>query len=39
LSTMRLQYMNQSGEGFADIDNTVMLQYVMNFGEHGAHEF
>jgi hypothetical protein len=38
-STIRLQYMNQSGEGFADIDNTVMLQYVMNFGEHGAHEF
>ncbi len=38
-STIRLQYMHQSGEGFTNIDNTVMLQYVMSFGEHGAHEF
>ena len=38
-STIRLQYMHQSGEGFSDINDTVLLQYVMSFGEHGAHEF
>ena len=38
-STLRLHYMHQSGEGFEEIDSTVMLQFVMSFGEHGAHEF
>lgn len=38
-STIRLQYMHQSGEGFTELDNSVMLQYVVSFGEHGAHEF
>jgi len=38
-STIRLQYMHQSGEGFTDMNNAIMLQYVMSFGEHGAHEF
>ncbi|WP_148212564.1 hypothetical protein [Hahella chejuensis] len=38
-STIRLQYTRQTGEGFSDIDSAILLQYVMSFGEHGAHEF
>ena len=39
-STVRLQYTNQRGNGFdLETDNIVTLQYVMTFGDHGAHEF
>lgn len=38
-STVRLQYTHQEAEGFEQADNTVMLQYVMSFGAHGAHGF
>lgn len=38
-STVRLQYTHQEAHGFEDADNTVMLQYVMSFGAHGAHGF
>lgn len=38
-STLRLQYTRQSGEGFSAVDNSIVVQYVMSFGEHGAHEF
>lgn len=38
-STVRLQYTRQEADGFEKADNTVMLQYVMSFGAHGAHGF
>lgn len=38
-STLRLQYTLQDAYGFEEADNTVTLQYVMSFGEHGAHGF
>ncbi|TGN39252.1 hypothetical protein [Marinobacter confluentis] len=38
-STVRLQYTHQEADGFEKADNTVMLQYVMSFGAHGAHGF
>ncbi|MGM0767957.1 MAG: hypothetical protein ACQEV6_08025 [Pseudomonadota bacterium] len=38
-STVRLQYTHQEAHGFEKADNTVMLQYVMSFGAHGAHGF
>ena len=38
-STLRLQYTLQEAYGFEEADNTVTLQYVMAFGEHGAHGF
>jgi len=38
-STVRLQYTHQEAHGFEEADNTVMLQYVMSFGAHGAHGF
>jgi hypothetical protein len=38
-STLRLHYLHQSGDGLEEIDNTIMFQFVMSFGEHGAHEF
>lgn len=38
-STVRLQYTHQSGDGFDDADNTVMVQYVMSLGAHGAHGY
>lgn len=38
-STVRLQYTRQDGEGFDQADNTVMVQYVMSLGAHGAHGF
>ena len=38
-STVRLQYTHQEAEGFEKADNSVMLQYVMSFGAHGAHGF
>lgn len=38
-STVRLQYTHQEADGFEEADNTVMLQYVMSFGAHGAHGF
>lgn len=38
-STVRLQYTHQEALGFEEADNTVMLQYVMSFGAHGAHGF
>jgi len=38
-STVRLQYTHQSGDGFDNADNTVMLQYVVSLGAHGAHGF
>lgn len=38
-STVRLQYTHQEAYGFEEADNTVMLQYVMSFGAHGAHGF
>lgn len=38
-STVRLQYTHQDGKGFAQADNTVMVQYVLSLGAHGAHGF
>lgn len=38
-STLRLQYTRQTGSGFSTVDNAIVAQYVMSFGEHGAHEF
>lgn len=38
-SKIRLQTLHQSGEGWNDIESAVLLQFVMSFGEHGAHEF
>lgn len=38
-STVRLQYTHQEAEGFEKADNSIMLQYVMSFGAHGAHGF
>lgn len=38
-STVRLQYTHQDGHGFDNADETVLLQYVMTFGAHGAHDF
>ncbi|ARU59261.1 zinc-regulated TonB-dependent outer membrane receptor [Oleiphilus messinensis] len=38
-STLRLQFSHQDGEGFENTDDTLVLQYVMSFGDHGAHEF
>jgi len=38
-STVRLQYTHQEAHGFDQADNTVILQYVMSFGAHGAHGF
>lgn len=38
-STLRLQYTHQSATGFSEADNTVMLQYVVSLGAHGAHGY
>lgn len=38
-STLRLQYSHQEAHGFEKADNTVVLQYVISFGAHGAHGF
>jgi len=38
-STVRLQYTYQNGHGFSKADDTVMLQYVMSLGAHGAHGY
>ncbi|MGM0953043.1 MAG: hypothetical protein ACQEW7_08690 [Pseudomonadota bacterium] len=38
-STVRLQYTHQQATGFSDADNTVMVQYVVSLGAHGAHGF
>lgn len=38
-STIRLQYTHQDGSGFANADETIMVQYVMSLGAHGAHGF
>ncbi|MBY6033955.1 hypothetical protein [Marinobacter daepoensis] len=38
-STVRLQYTHQDATGFSNADNTVMVQYVMSLGAHGAHGF
>ncbi|GED47475.1 TonB-dependent receptor [Vreelandella aquamarina] len=38
-STLRLQYTHQSATGFSKADNTVMVQYVMSLGAHGAHGY
>ena len=38
-STVRLQYTHQEAAGFSTADNTVMLQYVMSLGAHGAHGY
>lgn len=38
-STLRLQYTHQSDTGFSNADNTVMVQYVMSLGAHGAHGY
>jgi hypothetical protein len=38
-STLRLQYTHQSATGFSNADNTVMVQYVMSLGAHGAHGY
>lgn len=38
-STLRLQYTTQSASGFDTADNTVMIQYVMSLGAHGAHGY
>lgn len=38
-STVRLQYTHQEATGFSEADNTVMVQYVMSLGAHGAHGY
>jgi hypothetical protein len=38
-STVRLQYTHQEATGFSNADNTVMVQYVMSLGAHGAHGY
>jgi len=38
-STIRFQYSLQSGQGFEVLDDSVSLQFVMSFGEHGSHAF
>ncbi|WP_290577655.1 hypothetical protein [Ketobacter sp.] len=38
-STVRLQYTNQQGKGFDELNDAITLQYVMSLGAHGAHEF
>lgn len=38
-STIRLQYSQQEGNSFENINDAVTLQYVMSLGVHGAHEF
>ena len=38
-STVRLQYTHQEADGFEKADNTLMLQYVMSLGAHGAHGY